>query len=377
MHRALVALVVVLSSSLLVAGARARARRLPLEAPPAPSVRVSPARVFLAPGPDRGRRLRGDFEPPEAFVVAFTEQWSEPLADLIAIASAEAEVYLLADPAQTSSARLDEWIRGADLDPGSVHVEWLPLDSAWVRDYGPVEVREPDGQAVWLDAHYTRTRPHDDAVPERLGRDLGATVEPVAATIQGGAVVSNGQGVCAMTLEYVAEAGIDLAEDATSKDAFFTRLGCRVFAVVPGLADDQTHHADMFAQFLAPDVVAVAEVVGVRSLDDEARMDEAVRGLAAAAARLGQRLRVVRVPLDYEGDGKYRTYLNGVHLHGQFVVPSYADVPPDVEALARARLSAAMPGTSVIAVPASEVIDFQGSLHCISLELSLPRSTGR
>ena len=376
MRRAVVALVVVLSSSLLVAGARARARRLPL-APPAPPVRVSPARIFAAPGPDGGRRLRGDFEPPEAFVVAFTEQWSEPLADLIAIASAEAEVYLLADPAQTSSARLDEWIRGAELAPGSVHVEWMPLDSAWVRDYGPVEVRDPDGQAVWLDAHYPRTRPHDDAVPERLGRDLGATVEPVAATIQGGAVISNGQGVCAMTLEYVAEAGIDLAEDAGSKDAFFGRLGCRVFAVVPGLADDQTHHADMFAQFLAPDVVAIAQVVGVRSLDDEARMDEAARGLVTAAARLGQKLRVVRVPLDYEGDGKYRTYLNGVHLSGQFVVPSYADVPADVESLARARLSAAMPGTQVISVPASEVIDFQGSLHCISLELSLPRSTRR
>jgi agmatine deiminase len=354
-----------------VAAARARARRLPS----LPAVLVSHARVFSAPGPDLGRRLRGDFEPPDAFVVAFTEQWSQPLADLIAIASAEAEVYLLADPAQTSSARLDEWMHAAEVDPGSVHVEWLPLDSAWVRDYGPLEVHEADGTRGWLDAHYTRTRPKDDAVPTRLAHDLGAEIEPVAATIQGGAVISNGRGLCAMTLEYVTEAGVDLASDASSQDAFFDRLGCRVFAVVPGLADDPTHHADMFAQFLAPDVVAVAEVVGVRSLDDEARMGEAVRGLETAAARLGQPLRVVRVPLDYEGDGIYRTYLNGVHLHGQFVVPSYADVPDDLEARARARLSAAMPGTSVVAVPASEVIGFQGSLHCISLELSLPRST--
>jgi agmatine/peptidylarginine deiminase len=371
MRRVVFAVVLLSSSSLLVAGARARARRLP--APPA--VLVSRSRVVSAPGPDAGRRLRGDYEPPEAFVVAFTEQWSQPLADLIAIASAEAEVYLLADPAQTSSARLGEWMRAADVDAGSVHVEWLPLDSAWVRDYGPVEVHAADGTNVWLDARYTRTRPLDDAVPTRLGHDLGAVVEPIAATIQGGAVISNGLGLCAMTLEYVSEAGIDLVADASSQDAFFDRLGCRVFAVVPGLADDETHHADMFAQFLAPDVVAVAEVVGVRSLDDEARMNEAVRGLETAAARLGQRLRVVRVPLDYTGDGRYRTYLNGVHLHQQFVVPSYTDVPDDVEALARARLSAAMPGTSVVAVAASEVIGFQGSLHCISLELSLPRSS--
>jgi agmatine/peptidylarginine deiminase len=79
------------------------------------------------------------------------------------------------------------------------------------------------------------------------------------------------------------------------------------------------------------------------------------------------------VPVPYFGDGKYRTYVNGLALGTEFVAPSYADVPKEIESRAYRVLSTAMPGTNVVAVPADDMIALFGSVHCISLGLALRR----
>jgi agmatine/peptidylarginine deiminase len=138
---------------------------------------------------------------------------------------------------------------------------------------------------------------------------------------------------------------------------------------VPALSQDETMHADMFAQFLGPNVVAVGEIDPLASGPDAERLDITARALE----RVGRgELTVVRVPLPYLGLGEYRTYLNGLHLQRRFLVPSYRDVPAEVEAQAFAALSRAMPNLEIQPVPADDMIRLAGALHCVSLGLTLP-----
>src|SRR5262245_64107535 len=127
----------------------------------------------------------------------------------------------------------------------------------------------------------------------------------------------------------------------------------------------------MFAQFLALDVVAVAEVDPKQSPLDAKRMDVAASALIEAAMRLGMKLDVVRVPLPYLGDGEYRTYLNGLPLQNTYLAPSYSDVDRPVEERAFEALSRAMPKMNVVAVPADPMIRVLGALHCVSLGLTV------
>ena len=52
----------------------------------------------------------GDFAPPNALLVAYDEEWEEPMIDLIEAAREEVEVYVLASPDEVGSYRFFEWL---------------------------------------------------------------------------------------------------------------------------------------------------------------------------------------------------------------------------------------------------------------------------
>jgi agmatine/peptidylarginine deiminase len=323
--------------------------------------------------------LRGDWEPPNALLLSFAEEWSDSLAYLIASALDQAQVTLLVDPTTTTQSQIQRWFQEFNLPAEEVHVRWIRLDSSWVRDYGPLQLlpaRGYHGDPIWLDTEYVPERQDDDAVPSALAPELGVEIAASPLPLQGGAIISNGRGLCAVTIEYCLEMGIDF-EDAAFMDSLLEQVGCQVVALLPDLRDDPTRHVDMFAQFLAEDVVAVARVEGPENAEDASRMDEAALGLQEAAERLGMRLRVIRIPMPYFGAGKYLTYLNGLRLPESFMVPSYRDAPDEMEAAAYSLLSEALPGTGLVTVPADKIISRSGSLHCISLGLTLPDGVKR
>jgi len=331
------------------------------------------ATLVFSAGPDLGRTFRGDWESPDALLMVYDEAWRETLVSLIDGAAGQAEVYVLTG--QATSSDVDLWVRtlarGLGVPHGIRHLD-VPTDSAWVRDYGPLQVRERD-RALWLDPLYADHRPLDDLVPDHLAADFAAPLEAVGLRLDGGAVVGNGAGLCAMTWTSIEDLGVQ--PGTMQLGELLERLGCDVLAVLPSLLGEETGHVDLFVRFFAPDIVGVASMDPVYFPDNAARLDEAVAGLLAAAAELDTRLRIVRIPMPVTDDGQLLSYLNAVRVGDRLLTPSFAGVDVETEAAIYMSLVGAS-GLEIVPIPTDGPMSAGGAIHCLALGLFLPPAFG-
>lgn len=336
-----------------------------------PSREVQRGLVLMQEGGVFTRRHRGDWEPSNAALFTYSGYWEDSISVMVEAAQDEVEVFILTPTDELEEARA--WMRQHRFDRRRVRLIPARLDTPWVRDYGPFQVVDISGRVRWIDAAYSGARPKDDRIPRVLARRLGVPIEAVSATLDGGGLISNGSGLCVMTRESLDDSGVS-AYDVPEHDAMLRKLGCAAMAIVPALANEATGHVDMFAQFLSSRRLLIAEVDPSRWYEDHVRLEEALRGIRAAARSLGQELEVVRIPLPMPAYDRYRSYVNGLRLGSSFLVPSYGDVDPDVEKQAYEVLQGAMPGVRIAPIPADRMIELEGAIHCVSQSLMLPRT---
>ena len=321
--------------------------------------------VIVTPGWYSARIHRGDWEPAEAFVLAFSSHWSRALTRMATELARESTVFVLVGP-EDSAETVARWWRTDGLE--RVQLVWMRLDSPWVRDYGPLQVYTSQGP-LWLDAGYDTTRPDDDDVPGILATLLGAQVEVLPIDFDGGGIASSGDGLCAMTLETRGEVERELLEGAKFEDLLET-LGCSATAIVPGFTRERTGHVDMLVQFVNRDTAIVASLDRRRWPEDAARLDESAKALTRAATELQKQLHIVRVPMEIGEDRVHLSYVNGLRLRHSFLMPEYSESSRRVADAAHRALKAAMPGVRIIPIPADQIIELDGAVHCATLGLS-------
>lgn len=330
-------------------------------APGTPTEPLAPRILRIAPP---GRTLRPDFAPPDAVVVAYTRAWPRTLDALVDALTDSTDVLLVHEDEHSARAARRWHARLAPEVAARVFPTDLPVTSPWVRDYGPLLVRE-GARVRWIDAGYDVARLADDALPTRLATRVGAAVEPYAPWIEGGAFISDGEGLCAASVEYFGRRGPALS-DAAGMRTLQERLGCTVLALLPSLRSEPTRHADMIAQFVAPGVVLVGRMGTATS--DALAFELAADTLELAARELGRPLQVVRVPARYHHDGTLRSYVNGLRLGDRFLLPAYGRGDA-LDEEARHAVEGALPGIEVVMVPAETTGALGGGIHCITLGL--------
>lgn len=322
------------------------------------------AAVELVANLDVARTLVGDWEPPQAVVMVYTDGWHRTLAKMLDAVSARVPVWMLLEHG-TSADSADHALRGFDLaHPGRVVATDVWVDSVWARDYGPLQVREQDAGLIWLDSPYDDERPLDDDVPSHLERWAATEIERIVYSLDGGAIASNGDRLCVSTIEYFLDNDIDW-RDEDELDPLLSQIGCQTMVLVPALVGEETRHVDVFLQFVEPDVVVVSSYDRERDPDDAARTDAAAMAVQKAAQRLGKELTVVRVPAPSPRGRDYPTYVNFLRLSDVALVPSYAEGGA-LETAAFDALQDAMPGVELLAIPADEPVDFGGAVHCLT-----------
>lgn len=312
------------------------------------------------------RVLRGDFEAPETLVLAYERDWVESIQQVIAAAAGQTQVLLLSSRGQSQT----DTFRGLAAAP-HVDVFTRGFDSPWVRDYGPLQTYELAKGTLWLDFGYVWNRAQDDQLPSVLSTRMQARLENPGFDLDGGAVISNGQGLCALTRTSLLDAGF--VEPGTGElEVFLASLGCHATAILPAIPGEPTGHVDVVAQFLATDLVMVGLIDPSADTELARSLDAVAENLATTAELADYPLHVVRIPIQVSGE-TFFSYVNATRLRTRLLVPRFNEVPEELERDAHAVLARALPDVSIVPIDADVMVRQGGAIHCVTLGLGPTR----
>lgn len=317
----------------------------------------------------QGVHLPAEFEPIEALVLPaglLAQQHPDLLVQLVeALQNHVRLVGLVSSTCQRQA--VEKFLAERKLPSRALRLLEIPYNTLWLRDYGPIFFRLADAYLAAYDAEYPD--PHrrlDDAVPGRLAAVFGASVIPLPMVLEGGNLLSNGQGLGLTTSVAVFRQANGSASEASFGQLLYQHLGIDSVLILEPLAGEPTGHVDMFACFTAPDTVLIGQYDPKEEPANAALLDRNASLLAGCRIPSG-RLRVVRIPMPPHQDGIWRTYTNVIFANRLLLVPIYPTADPLGSQRALEIYRRLLPGWKVVGIDSSRLIPSGGALRCISL----------
>ena len=337
-------------------------------------------------------RFPAEWEPQAAILIAWPNadtDWAERLAEVedtyIALVQAitrfQPVVICVADDDVETYAEMR--LRSNRIDMTRVRFVTVPYDDTWLRDSGPISLRDGDSFRL-LDFRFTGwggkfDASDDDQLIQRLsGQHLfnASERQQIDFALEGGAIETDGAGSLLTTWQCLHERHPEASRaELTAKLAGWLQQD-RVLWLDHGAleGDDTDAHIDTLARFAARDAIvfqACDEEADSHYADLKAMADE----IAALRTKDGQPYRLFPLPwakpvIDISEDGSRRrlaaSYANFLIVNGAVLMPAYGDVADDAAA---AVLAEAFPDREIVQVPCRPLIWQNGSLHCITMQL--------
>jgi len=251
-------------------------------------------------------------------------------------------------------------------------VEFFPCrtNRGWMRDCGPIFVKNPRGEIGMTAWRFNAWAKYDDwqfdaRVPAFLTKRLKLPAWTPGMVLEGGSIDVNGAGLlltteeCLLSPVQARNPGLSRGEIERMLHDY---LGAeRVVWLRNGIAGDDTHgHVDDLARFVGPDTV-VLSVEPDRSDPNYAPLRENGAILRAAG------LKVVTLPMPrpliFDGRRLPASYANFYIANGLLIVPTFNDPADRVALAALARL---FPDREVVGINCTELIWGLGALHCMT-----------
>ncbi len=241
-----------------------------------------------------------------------------------------------------------------------------PLDSVWMRDYGPFGVSAGQNRPGIIDTIYRhyQYRRNDDALPSALAKAKKIDVFGMPIILDGGNVMVDSKGDLFMTKRtYLWNSDKSQEQVDSLLKTYFNLENIYTFEYsgYPGEPADGTGHIDMFMKLLNDHTVliSVAETEPFKS-----NSEKAIAFFANRKAADGEMFKVITVKA-WEDSGTWYTYTNSVLVNKAAIIPSYSGHASE-EAGAKAAYQAGIPGVTVVPVPSDDSITAGGSIHCVT-----------
>jgi agmatine deiminase len=273
---------------------------------------------------------------------------------------------------------------GANLAQVSFHA-W-PTNRVWLRDSGPIFVKDAAGQSAITNWKFNAWAKYDDwhlddQVPEHVAELLCVPQwQPEIAlpegkehrlVLEGGSIDVNGAGAL-ITTEECLLSEVQQRNPGVSRDqletAFHEYLGIeQVVWLDRGVAGDDTHgHVDDITRFVGSETIVTA--VEADATDDNHKpLLENLRRLKASRTLAGKQRTIVLLPLPrpvvFRGQRLPASYANFYIANGLVLVPTFHD-PNDRVALGI--LAELFPDREVIGIHAVDLVWGLGTLHCMT-----------
>jgi agmatine deiminase len=317
-------------------------------------------------------------------------------AEIVRLLAARERVHLLVQDAKAERRAQQVLERaGATLERVSFH-RW-PTDRGWLRDSGPIFVRNAAGRVGLTNWDFNAWAKYDnwqldEQVPERAAELLGVPewkpsieLENGRArrlVLEGGSIDTNGEGILLTTeeclLSEVQQRNPGLGREKLEQ-AFHDFLGIdQMVWLGRGIAGDDTHgHVDDISRFVGPATIVTAVEPDARDAN-HAPLAENLERLKAARTRDGKQFTLIELPMPrpvaFHGQRLPASYANFYIANELVLVPTFHDANDRV---ALNILSEVFPDRAVIGIHSVDLVWGLGTLHCMTQQQPAAHSTDK
>ncbi len=342
----------------------------------------------MATPAEDGFRMPAEWGPHERCWMAWpcrAESWGgeleaarEAFAAVAKAIAAFEPVTMIANPPEVAAASLA-------CGPG-VEVLSLPHDDSWTRDTGPGFVTGAGGRVAGVDWRFTgwgglvEDFEEDAALAGRVLAHLGLPRYPAPLGFEGGAVHVDGEGT-GLTTEAVLldpKRNPGLGRDQ-AEAALCAHLGLeKLIWLGRGLEDDDTGgHVDNVACFVRPGVVLLLEAA--EDDPNHAVLEDNLQRLRRATDAQGRELEVHRLaqpPRRDRHNGRRLTlsHVNFYLANGALIMPVFEHEETDTAA--RRGLAQLFPDREIVSIPALDIVEGGGGIHCITQQQPAGKAGG-
>lgn len=268
----------------------------------------------------------------------------------------------------------------------------ITTNDSWVRDYGPIFVKNDSGELACHDFVFNcwgnKYQPFadDDVVPQFIAAGLELPIWIHHFALEGGSIDVNGEGALLTTDSCLMNPNRnpDLSREQIEAMLGQTLGASHIIWLPGGIAGDDTDgHIDDVARFINGHTVAA-----VRATDDHpdnAVLERNWEVLKHARDQRGHRLEAIELPMpepilyDFPPDpscgdtpgssGGVRpvpaSYANFLFANDALVVPVFGQATDDI---ALRRLDDALPEHKIVPVRCESLIIGLGAIHCLSMQ---------
>jgi len=303
-------------------------------------------------------------------------------------------------------------LKKADVNLSRVFFHRIPTDDCWMRDCGPIfVVRNPpqfpfskeggrqsppltnlsagcvaEGGQGEFDSHplaITNWKFNkwggkyppwevDDAVPEKIEKELGLPAFKIDMILEGGSVDVNGKGTILTTEQCLLNKNRNphLTKTEIERNLMDYLGVTNILWLEEGIVGDDTDgHIDDMARFVNP--TTIVTVVEEDSTDENYKiLRDNLKRLKAMKDQDGKPLNIVPLPMPgavhYEGQRLPASYANFYIANKVVLLPIYHHANDDQ---ARAILQDCFPDRKVIGINATDFVWGLGAFHCVTQQV--------
>jgi len=290
------------------------------------------------------------------------------------------DVHILVNDA-AAQKRATQMLARQHADLTRVHFHRWRTDRVWLRDSGPIFVKNSDGKTALTNwrfnawAKYPNWH-HDDKIPAHVEKlyKMGSfepEINDKRLVLEGGSIDVNGTGVL-LTTEECLLSDIQQRNPGVSREqlekAFADYLGIeQVLWLNRGCAGDDTHgHVDDIARFVDENTI-LTTIEPNKSDDNHEPLAENLNRLRSARNLRGKPFEIKTLPMPapvvFKGQRLPASYANFYIANNLVLVPTFND-PNDRIALNT--LAECFPRHTVTGIHCTDFIWGLGALHCMT-----------
>lgn len=260
----------------------------------------------------QGYRMPAEWEPHAATILAWPHDhrhWPELFERIPAIwarmikeLELGEDVHVLIHDDETELVAKRE-MKAAKVQGDRVHLHRIPNDFSWVRDNGPIIVKNAVGELLFLDWKHNAwggqwEHALDDQIPTRLARELDVRSLNVPMVLEGGSIDVNGRGTLLTTENCLLNPNRnpDFTKERIERHLQDYLGVSHILWLGEGIqGDDTSGHVDDLARFVGPRTVIT--ILNENPDDpDYAPLQENFRRLRTMKDQDGQPLEILTIP---------------------------------------------------------------------------------